>query len=129
MGKSKRSDKEFTREQKLVRENRQLKQELKHLRKQIARLDGDRFETLRQMVADQEETERFQENMPPPSSNLETLKKDWACNSCSTGFLEITLYTKIGQTFYYRKCSECQNRTKGKRYDSESVKGIIKNAV
>lgn len=127
MGKSKRSDKEFTREQRLVKENRQLKRELNHLRKQIARLDGDRFETLRQMCADNEESERFQENAGPSISSLEVLKKDWACKECEVGYLEIALYTKLGQTFYYRKCNSCSNRTKGKRYDGDSVKGILKN--
>ena len=126
MSKNTRGIKEFTREQKLSKENRQLKQELKHLRKQIARLDGDRFETLRQMCADNEESQRFQESIP--NSNTEALKKDWACNGVGcTGYLEISLYSKLGQTYYFRKCNNCSNRTKGKRYDSESVKGIIKN--
>lgn len=129
MGKSKRADKEFTREQRLIKENRQLKQELKHLRKQITRLDGDRFETLRQIVADQEETERFQDAMGPVTSSLETLKRDWACRECKDGYLEINLYPKMGQTYYYRACNKCRHRTTGKRYDSESVKGILKNGI
>lgn len=128
MAKNTRGSKEFTREQKLSKQNQQLKQELKHLRKQIARLDGDRFEALRQMVSDQEDSQRFQENVGTPNSNIEVLKKDWACNASNcTGYLEINLYPKLGQTFYYRQCSSCRNRTKGKRYDSESVKGILKN--
>ena len=125
MGKSKRSDKSFTREQRLVKENRQLKQELKHLRKQIARLDLDRFETLRQMVTEQEESQRFQESVGDANSNIETLKREWACRECESGFLEIVLYSKMGVTQYYRKCNNCTNRTKGKRYE-ETVKGIIK---
>lgn len=127
MGKSKRSDKEFTREQRLSKENRQLKKELAHLRKQISRLDGDRFETLRQMCEDSEERERFQESVGPVNSNIETLKKEWACHSCSVGWLEITLYSKLGISHYYRKCNSCDYRTKGQRYDSSSVKGIVKN--
>lgn len=125
MGKSKRSDKEYTREQRLVKENKALKKELAHLRKQIARLDGSRFETLRSMVADQEESQRFQEINAPVISNIEALKRDWACRSCSEGFLEIVLYSKLGQTWYYRKCNCCHHRTHGKRY-SEEVKGIVK---
>ena len=127
MGKTTRGLKEFTREQRLSKENRQLKQELKHLRKQIARLDGDRFETLRQMCVDSEENQRLQESLGPVSSSLDSLKKDWACNrdNC-TGYLEINLYPKLGLTHYYRACNSCPNRTKGKRYDEESVKGIIK---
>lgn len=126
VGKSKRSDKEFTREQRLVKENKELKRELGHLRKQISRLDSDRFETLRQMCSDQEEKERLNEDLGPPNSHIEALKKAWQCHKCSEGVLEITLYSKLGHTFYYRKCDSCQNRTKGQRYDSSSVKGIIK---
>lgn len=125
MGKSKRSDKEFSKEQKLSKENKQLKKELLHLRKQISRLDSDRFETLRQIVVDQEETQRFQENMGESNYNLEVLKREWACRDCEAGVLEIVLYSKISQTYYYRACNSCNNRTKGKRY-GEQVKGIIK---
>lgn len=127
MGKCKRSDKEFTREQRLAKENKELKKELAYLRKQITRLDGDRFEVLRQIVADQEETERFQENMGLSSSNPDTLKRDWSCRKCESGYLEINLYSKMGQTWYYRACNGCNHRTTGKRYDAGSVKGIIKN--
>lgn len=128
VGKSTRGIKEFTREQKLSKENKQLKKELAHLRKQISRLDGDRVETLREMVADQEEKERFEDSMGPISTSSENLKKDWACNkpNCS-GYLEIVLYTKLSLTHYYRKCSECFNRTGGQRYNADSVKGILKN--
>lgn len=126
MGKARRGSKEVSREQKLIQENRILKRELSHIRKQIARLDGDRVETLRQMCADQEETKRFEEINPPV--NLDNLKKDWACKQSEClGFLEIVLYSKINQTYYYRQCNSCLNRTKGKRYDSKSVKGILKN--
>lgn len=126
MGKARRGSKEVSREQKLIQENRVLKRELSHLRKQIARLDGDRVETLRQMCSDQLETERFEEINPP--INLDSLKRDWACKSSGCdGFLEIVLYSKIDQTYYYRKCNSCNNRTQGKRYDSKSVKGILKN--
>jgi predicted RNase H-like nuclease (RuvC/YqgF family) len=125
VGKTKRSDKEFTKEQRLSKENRELKRELSHLRKQIARLDGDRFETLRQMVADQEESMRFQNISEDANPTVESLKREWKCRECEEGFLEIVLYSKMGQTHYYRTCSECDHRTKGKRY-GESVKGIIK---
>ena len=126
MGKSKRTDREFTREQKLVRENRQLKQELGHLRKQIARLDASRIETIKDMCADYEESKRFNENVGDMGSSLERLKKEWACKECKDeGFLEINLYPKLGQTWYYRKCNSCPHRTLGQRYDEKSVKGIM----
>ena len=125
MAKNTRGAKEFTREQRLIKENRQLKRELSHLRKQISRLDLEGLEAAKQICFDQEEKDRFNENMGDPNSSLEVLKKAWACNKCS-GWLEITLYSKLGQTFYFRKCNSCNNRTKGQRYDEDSVKGIVK---
>ncbi len=126
VAKNTRGSKEFTREQRLIKENRQLKRELAHLRKQITRIDVDRFETIKEMVTDYQEAERLQENLGNPNSNIEALKKQWECRDCGTGTLEISLYSKMGQTFYYRKCNNCPKRTKGQRYDSNSVKGIIK---
>lgn len=125
MGKSRRGSKEITREQKLIKENRQLKRELSHLRKQISRLDLEGLEAAKAAVFEQEEKDRFNENVGDASASSEQLKKIWKCNKCETGFLEINLYTKCGLTQYYRKCNNCDHRTQGKRYD-ETVRGIIK---
>jgi hypothetical protein len=127
MGKSRRGSKEITREQKLIKENRQLKRELSHLRKQISRLDLEGLEAAKQAINDQEEENRLNETMGESSSNLDHLKKIWSCNECNLGWLEITLYSKCGSTHYYRKCSSCDKRTKGQRYD-ETVRGIIKKS-
>ena len=128
MGKSKRSDKEYTREQKLSKENRQLKRELAHLRKQISRLDLEGLEAAKQICLDHEEKERLNDAIGDPNANIEHLKRIWLCEDCMSGWLEIFLYPKMGQSWYYRVCSndECKKRTKGKRYDEQSVKGIIK---
>lgn len=127
MGKSRRGSKEITREQKLVKENRQLKRELAHLRKQISRLDLEGMETAKQMVFENEEKERLNQDIGEAGSSVDRLKEIWACNNdgCN-GYLEITLYSKMGETHYFRKCNSCAKRTKGKRYDEQSVKGIIK---
>ncbi len=126
MGKSRKTDREYTREQRLTKENRQLKRELAHLRKQISKTDLDRFETVSKMCSDFEESERFQENNPE-INGLELLKKEWSCHTCNVGWLEITLYSKAdGQTYYYRRCVSCPYRTRGQRYDAASVKGILK---
>ena len=126
VGKSKKSDKEYTREQRLSKENRQLKRELSHLRKQISRLDLEGLETAKQICLDHEEKERLNDVLGDPSANIERLKETWKCNQCNDGYLEISLYSKCGVTWYFRKCSGCDKRTHGQRYDENSVKGIIK---
>jgi len=122
MGKSRRANKEFTREQKLIKENRELKRELVYLRKQISRVDKKSLEVTKKMSKDQEVVSAVKES----NDNLEHLKKTWKCDKCE-GYLEITIYSKINETFYFRKCNMCPNRTKGQRYNCDSVKGIIKN--
>lgn len=126
MAKNTRGIKEFTREQKLSKENKMLKRELAHLRKQISRLDLEGLEAAKQMVFDHEEKDRLSEIVGESNSSLDRLKEIWTCRQCCNGYLEITLYSKIGETHYYRKCNNCSNRTKGKRYDEQSVKGIVR---
>lgn len=119
MGKSKRGVKEYTREQELIHENKQLKQELRHLRQQISAMDANRMKAINSICAD------YKEDSNEMGPSLEKLKKEWACRKCLKGFLEITLYSKLGITHYYRACSDCDHRTPGQRYDEKSVKGIM----
>lgn len=122
MGKTKRNDKDFSREQKLINENKRLKRELSKIRKAMARLDLDRYDTIREMVQ-----EHRTESQPEFGADfLENLKKIWLCNDCRNGYLEIILFNKINSTYYYRKCNNCPNRTKSQKYDPQKVKGIIK---
>jgi hypothetical protein len=124
VAKNTRGVKEYTREQRLIKQNKQLKQEVAYLRKQITK-DLGRIETMREMCSDIGEKERFKENANIVGSDLEDLKKEWSCRECTGGILEITLYSKLGQTFYFRACNNCENRTKGQRYDADSVRGIM----
>lgn len=125
MRKSTRGSKEFSREQRLVHENRKLKQENARLRKQLARIDLDRYDTIREMLAEHESQEEAVANS---QQILESLKKTWTCNECHQGHLEIILYNKLTDTWYYRKCTNCTHRTKSQKYTPD-VKGIIKKAA
>ena len=80
MGKAKRSDKDHSKIQELHHENMKLKRTISSLRKQLARVDLDRYGTLKDML-DQEEAEtgKAQET----SQFLKDLKKVWACRECS----------------------------------------------
>lgn len=121
MGKSRRGSKEISREQKLSHENKRLKRDLAQLRKQVARLDLDRYENAKELIE-----EHYVDNAQEGQDILENLKKAWACNKCSDGFLEIFTYNKTDQTWYFRRCSNspgCGNRTESKKYTPD-VKGI-----
>lgn len=125
MGKTKRSDKEFSREQKLIHENRVLKKHVAHLRKQLARLDLDRYSNLKESIEQHYQEDREQEGR----DILDHLKQEWRCKEpgCE-GYLEIILYNKINATWYYRKCNCCPHRTKSQKYHPDQVKGIIKKS-
>lgn len=123
MGKSKRGDREFSKEQKLIHENRILKRHVASLRKELARVDLDRYEKLKETIEEHYQEDRAQEGL----DILEKVKSEWKCheNGCD-GFLEIFTYNKVGDTWYYRICSAapaCKNRTKAQKYTLD-VRGI-----
>ena len=128
MGKSKRSHKEYSREQKLIHENQKLKREIGRLRKELARSDLDRYDSVKEVI-DQHD----QEDTPASAQDiLSKMRQEWACRepNCS-GFLEIFTYNKIGSTWYYRTCSNspgCKNRTKAQKWSAD-VKGPVREAA
>lgn len=123
MGRSRRGEKELTREKQLIHENQRLKREVGRLRKALARFDLDRYETVKEAVEEHEE----RQGLPTTENLLASMKKDWACKepNCN-GYLEIVRYNKINSTWYYRACTVCKNRTLAKKY-APSVRGIIRN--
>jgi hypothetical protein len=125
MGKSRKDRYGNNREQRLQYENEKLKKTISQLRKQIARIDIDRSSDIKEIVNkhyQQEEAEKYAEK---ERESLEELKRAWQCSKCGTGFLEIILLNKMNDLCYYRKCNECQNRTKLQKYN-KNVRGIIK---
>lgn len=124
MGKTRRGDKERSREQELKYENQKLRRTVSSLRKQLARIDLDRYSHVRDMV---EEHLADQEEVVTTEDMLKSMKNEWQCRECNGGHLEITLYGKMGQTWYFRKCNNCPHRTKSQIY-TPSVRGIIKEA-
>lgn len=137
MGKSRRGHKELSKEQELKYENKefrrrerdkdnqilQLKREVSSLRKQLARIDLDRYSYIKDSL---EEHYAQEEEVVDNERLLADLKKSWLCKECGAGYLEVILYNKIGETWYYRQCNSCVHRTKSQRYSAD-VKGIIKN--
>lgn len=122
MGKSKRarSDKEYSEIQRLRRENDSLKKKIASIRKQLQRVDLDRYHNLKDIVAKHEREEELEQ----VESEQEILRKKWKCKKCNHGILEIILFTKLDQEWYYRQCTECDNRTRAQRFH-EKVVGIF----
>lgn len=121
MGKSRRGDKERSKEQELKHENQTLRRQVSSLRKQLARLDLDRHSYVKEMV---EEHLADQQDIVTTQDMLESMKNEWKCDTCNSGYLIVYPYAKMGETWYYRRCSNCPYRTKSQVY-SPSVRGII----
>ncbi len=124
MGKTRRGYKEFSREQKLIHENKRLKREIASIRKQLARLDLDRHTYIKDIIERSYQLEEQKEG----ADILEKLKKEWHCRECARGYLEIICYNKPNETWYYRKCNNCEHRTKSQKYNPGKVPGIIKGS-
>jgi len=113
-GRPQKSDKEFSRVQKITHENNKLKEEIARYRKTIARIEsGWCQECLKKYDnsdPDLELPEPIIEN-PPETGRT--------CYKCQDGKLSIVKYFKISEQWYYRKCNKCPNRTRGKRLTSD----------
>jgi len=122
VGKNIRGGKEYDRLQTALHENRKLKRENAGLRKALAKLDLDRHAYVRDIV---EEHYAREDSETTTMEMLDMLKSEWKCRECNEGFLEITVYSKLGDSWYFRQCNNCKYRTKSQKY-SQNVKGLMK---
>ena len=137
MGKANRGVKEFSKEQELKHENRELRKENDRLgrenrqlrrqyagsRKQYAKMDLDRHSYVRDII--EEHLSEEKEDIVTTQDMLESMKNEWKCEKCNVGYLEILVYSKLGNPHYFRQCSNCVHRTKSQEYH-DNVKGIVK---
>lgn len=105
--------------QKLKRENDRLKRQVSSLRKQIARVDIDRYENLQDLIHkyDQEEAAEI------IAKEVKAKEEKWRCYECPDGILRLKVIQRQDGTFYYRKCDKCTNKTKLKKWD-KNVEGV-----
>lgn len=124
MGRARTDRNGFTREQRLIKENKSLRRQIQKLNKLLARVDLDRYQQVREIIEEHYKEEKKDEGQ----EILEKMKQEWKCHEpgCE-GYLEIIIYNKISDVWYFRKCNSCANRTKSQKYDSKTVKGIVKN--
>lgn len=122
MGKTRTGRKENSVIQEFKHKIQALKKENDALRKRLARINLDEYGQLKKTIKKHYKKEETKQG----NDILDKVRQEWKCHKCPKGFLEIFIYTKLNQTCYYRTCNECENRTLAKRYDPNSVKGIIK---
>ncbi len=138
MAKSTRGVKEYSKDQELKHENRELRKQIRELeienrqlkkryagtRKDFARMDLDRHSYVKDII--QEHLTEEQESIDS-TQLLEKMVSKWRCHAdgCD-GHLEIVTFSTFGdQTRYFRQCNTCSNRTKGKPWH-QGVEGPVK---
>lgn len=127
MKKNKNCDKEYDKVQKLAHENRKMKKEINRLRHLLSKQVSNPNYNVE--IEDSEE-HSLESEIEKKEKEINKLKEIWKCHMCSEGFLEIAKYPKIGETWYYRKCSNprCDHRTKSQKY-TDNVKGILQGTI
>ncbi|MBF0442901.1 MAG: hypothetical protein HQK54_13425 [Oligoflexales bacterium] len=120
MGKSRNSRgsrKEHDEIHHLREENQKLKRQLNRLRKQIARVDMDKFQNIREVIeAQQKEDDAFVEEM-----KQKKLIEHWQCFKCGRDYLRLIIIYRPDGDFYFRRCPTCNKRTKLKKLEENVV--------
>lgn len=112
MARRKYSDREYDDLDRLKYENKKLKRQISALRKQISRLDIDRYNNVKELL-EKQANEDMHEYIEKEKENAE---KKWRCWTCGQGVLRPVRMHRRDGSFYYRKCDneKCDNRTKTK---------------
>lgn len=118
-----RSSGDFDPNQKLKHENKQLKREVKRLRKLLQQVeDAEETKKLMYLVEMQRQEDKILHESNK-EEQLGDLKERWACHECSEGVMLIQIFKRRDGVFYFRRCQACGNKTRMKKY-SEEVNGI-----
>lgn len=97
----------------LKEQNKKLKREVSGLRKQISRLDLDRFESFKEALDRIDEIEMEQSAR---RKERQVSKDKWRCWTCDNGTLKLTVLERRDGVYYFRKCEACNKRTRLQRY-------------
>ena len=105
--------------QKLQRENEKLKRTIQSLRKQMARIDIDQYQNLKEIIESQDSynTEESKKD------ELKKLKEKWQCHDCARDYLKLIIIPRLDGMFYVRRCGNCGKKTKIKKWN-DTVEGI-----
>jgi DNA-directed RNA polymerase subunit M/transcription elongation factor TFIIS len=117
------SDKENNQLQRLKHENEKLKRQITSLRKQLSRVDIDRYQNLKELVQQQYEEDQAEFKA---LKTKQSLRAQWLCHDCGQDVLKIVIVTRRDGDFYFRRCNHCGKRTKLQRYN-DKIEGLIED--
>lgn len=119
MGKSRIGGQDFELLDRLKKENRELKRQLKALRKSLDRID---YQHLNDLIEAQEAA-HIVETPVEYKSKTERNEERWKCFSCTDGVLRLVIFQKPGGALYFRRCDCCGKRTKAQKYH-DGIEGV-----
>jgi len=96
--------------QKLKSENQRLKRERDALRKQLARVDLNQFQNLKETIDSYDRKDQEAED-----------RDNWECWTCRKGVIRLAIIERRNGAIYNRVCDNCGHKTKFKKY-SDKVK-------
>lgn len=117
-GRGRNYTKELELVDRLKHENKKLKVEVKRLRKEL-----DKNKIHYESVTDLLEQQVVEEIQISKKSSKESALKRWKCHKCEFGIMKLMIIPRPDGPHYLRKCTDCDNRTKLKKY-TEDVEGI-----
>lgn len=106
---------DFSLEDRLKKENRQLKREVKRLRNLLNRCNPTRVEYLEGLA---DEQRKFDKTI---KRERDRAREKWLCHECGRGYMMPRIFKRKDGDFYYRLCNneECEHRTKMKKLTSD----------
>lgn len=104
---------------KLKQENKKLKSQVSQLRKQLSRLDLDRYQNLQDLIHKYDKLEQQEEQQ----ALIEDLKKVWECHNCREGYLKFVPISRPDGEYYIRSCTACSNKTRLKKLTPQTKPG------
>ena len=107
--------KEHSEMQKLKHENQKLKRQLNRLRKQLARVDLEEFTNVKDALIAQEREDAVIENETQDKMEIE----HWRCYQCEKDYLRLIIVQRPDGDFYFRKCPNCQRRTRLQPFNNQ----------
>lgn len=115
--KGKYTDKEYDVIDRYKKENQKLKEQISKLRKQLSRIDLDRYNNIKDLIDQTEKEEPVVEEQKKDQENA------WLCFNCEADSLRMVTFERRDGIFYYRKCNNCNHRTKTKKITPETKPG------
>lgn len=97
-------------------QNKRLKREISSLRKQIQRLDLDRFASFKEALDRIDEIEMEQ---TAKRKEKEISKEKWKCWDCNVGTMRLKVWDRLDGPHYQRVCDHCNKRTTMKKWTPE----------